>query len=43
MSNYPKDMFHIHILLQFSDPDGIPTHNLLIRSQLLYAVELQDH
>ena len=29
------------LLLSFSDLGGIQTHNLLIRSQMLYSVELR--
>ena len=29
------------LFLSFSDPGGILTHNLLIRSQMLYTVELR--
>ena len=31
------------LLLSFSDLGGIQTHNLLIRSQMLYSVELRSH
>ena len=29
-------------MASFSDPGGIQTHNLLIRSQMLYSVKLRD-
>ncbi len=30
-------------IFTFCDSEGIQTHNLLIRSQMLYSVELRSH
>lgn len=33
----------INLIRHLSDPGGILTHNLLIRSQMLYTVEPRGH
>ena len=42
MSTIKKVAGFIFLPLLLSDPRGIQTHNLLIRSQMLYSVELGD-
>ena len=36
-------LIRVYHLYHFRDSGGIQTHNLLIRSQMLYSVELRNH